>query len=313
MANQILIPILNPVQFYEYELDSLPQYESRHMDDYLFSEQVRADQLPVRYYQKWTVNDAIKLQFESNFDPIVVQLVDCELNVILTQNAVQRRKNKYLPGFYIYENTTSLTSVEPGKYYLLLTLGGTKKMISEPFEVFESLPYSLLLEYFNSTFHGDMVFETGLVPSFRLEAFLRADPPGNERTAYRDQQLNPTVLKSRPFRTWDLVLGGGMDYGVPPWVAHKINWIFSCDNVSIDGKPYAVFEGGIEAIDSDPGYPMKPYTLKVQEGINRSSKIVGVEVDPTKRLLVSAVVDSTVFGDTSEQAGSNLIVIQSVE
>jgi hypothetical protein len=53
--------------------------------------------------------------------------------------------------------------------------------------------------------------------------------------------------------------------------------------------------------------------LKIQEGINRASKIVGVDVDSNKKLLVTAVMDGTIFGDLSEQAGSNLTPINSVE
>jgi hypothetical protein len=69
----------------------------------------------------------------------------------------------------------------------------------------------------------------------------------------------------------------------------------------------------MEPIETDPEYPMKPYTLKVQEGINRSSKAIGVQTDPNKRLIISTIMDSTIFGDTSEEAGNNLITIQSVE
>jgi uncharacterized protein (DUF697 family) len=53
--------------------------------------------------------------------------------------------------------------------------------------------------------------------------------------------------------------------------------------------------------------------LKVQEGINRASKIVGVDVDSSKKLLIVYQIDGTVFGDLSEQAGSNLVPIISSE
>jgi hypothetical protein len=311
MANQILIPYLNPVKFVEFNRSQPAQYESRHLDDYLFADQLRSYQTRVEYKQKWTVNDAIKLQFESNFDPIQVQIIDCQMNVYRTQNATRIRTNKYVTGFYVYEVTTSLALIDPGVYFLLLTLGGSTQMISEPFQVSATLPESLLFEYNNTHFHGDVLFETGFTPSLRVEAILDDEPPANERTGYIDQKFNATVLKSVPYRVFTLT--AGHREGVPSWVAHKLNWIFSCNNVMIDGKPYAVFDANIEGNQLDPQYPMRPYSVKLREGVNSSSKAVGVTLDANKKMVVSLVLDSTVFGDLSEQAGNNLITITSVE
>lgn len=311
MDNQLYISRLNPVTFYEVDPVALPQYTSRHMDDYWFSEQIRGWQTPVSFKQKWTVDDAVKLQFSSTFGPIQVQLIDCAQNVIIDQNAVLRKKNRRAEGFNIYEVAVSLDSVPPGVYYFLLTFGG-KKMISEPQQVYDTLPESLLVEYRNSKFHGDILFETGITFSIRLEAILHSFTPGNSRTAYRDQVFNPSVLKSIPFRTWELIVG--KDGGIPDYQGDTLNWILSCDTVMFDGKSYAVADDGeFEIEEFDSVYPMRQYTIKVQEGVNRASKVVGVDVDTNKRIVMSLVLDSTVFGDVSEQAGSNLIVITDVE
>jgi hypothetical protein len=53
--------------------------------------------------------------------------------------------------------------------------------------------------------------------------------------------------------------------------------------------------------------------MNIQEGINRGSKIIGVNVDSTKKLFVVFNIDGTVWGDISSQAGSNLIPIISSE
>jgi hypothetical protein len=311
MANQIYISYANPVNFYEVTPADIPQYLSRAMDDYLFTNRIRTDQTELSYKQKWTVHDAIPLQFETNFDPIQIDVIDCTGHVYFSVNAVKRSQNKNIPGYYAYEVNLSLAALSEGTYYLYMTLGGTTLMISEPFEVGDGAG-TILFEYNNSAYHADILFQTGIMLRFRVEGVLKNFDPSSERTSYRDQRLNPTVLKSVPFRSWELHIG--KDYGVPDWVADKLNWIFSCDNVLIDGKPYAVLEDSkIEGADIHPMYPMRSYTIKIQEGINRASKIVGVAVDPNKRIFVAAFVDTTIFGDLSGEAGDNLIQIQDVE
>lgn len=311
MANLIYIPYGNPVRFYEYDKVPLPQYESRHIDDYIFRDQLMDWNTRADYKQKWLKADSFPLQFESTFSGIQIQVIDCEENVLLTQTATQVRKNLKIPDMYVYQSTISWDDFDPGTYFIKLTLGGTKIMISEPQEVFLSLPNSLLFQWSNSKFHGDIVFETGITMKVRFEGCLLPDNPGNERTGYIDQRYNPTTLKSIPYRTYNLIIE--KDFGAPAWVGDMLNWIFSCDNVTIDGKPYAITDANIESDQLDPQYPMKTYSVKVQDGINRSSKIVGVDVDPNRRLLITHVIDATIFHDVYADAGSNLIIVEGIE
>jgi hypothetical protein len=311
MANEIVIPFANGVRFYEVDPDQQSQYLTKHFDDYWAKEQRRNFETDVEYKQKWQTNDSFPLQYESNFASINLKVIDCNQAAVIDQNAVQIRANKYLPGYFVYENTISWASVPTGTYWLLLTLGGTTQMISEPMEIAEEWPNTILYEYYNSTFHGDIVFETGIILKFRCESFITRLEPGNERTAYRDQKMNPTVLKSVPFRKWNLHIGHPT--GVPDWVMDLMNWIWSCDNVACDGKSFAVAENAnFEETEHDKVYPFRSWNLAIQEGVNRYSKIVNPEVDPNKRLLVVGMIDSTLFGDTSENAGSNLVPVESI-
>lgn len=310
MANQLYYPSLNPIPLYEVSNFQQPQYMSTYSDDYPFKSRLRWEQTVVDYNQKWTTKDTIKFQFLSNFDPIQVQLMDCQDNAIITNNAAQKKANKYLTGYFVYEESMSLAAVSPGVYYILVTLGGATKLYSEPIEITDFLADSLLFEYYNSYYHGDILFETGIVFSFRVEGILNEDAPSVMRTAYLDQHYNPTVLKAIPFRTSTMLVG--KDFGVPQWIAYRINWIFSCDNVSIDGKPWAVPENEkMTGNDLDPQYPMKSFSLKIQEAINRASKIVGVDVDPNKKIVIGVALDSTIFGDLSG-TGNNIIHINTV-
>jgi hypothetical protein len=313
MANQIYIPFLNPVRFVELDPVELPQYLTKHFDDYWFKEQLQPFETMVEFKQKYQTSDTIYLQFEANFASIQMQVIDCEQTVLLTQVATQVRANKYLAGYYVYELTLSLDAFSAGTIWLKLNLGlGSKFMISEPIDVAETWPGTILFQYYNSKYHGDVIFETGIVFGLRCDALIRRLDPGNERTAYRDQKLNPTMLKVRPFRAFELVIGHRV--GVPDWVVDKMNWIWSCDNVQCDGKSFAVLEDNkFEDKEIDPRYPMRQWSLNIQEGINRASKIVGVDVNPNKKLMIVYQIPGTVFGDLSENAASNLIPITEVE
>jgi hypothetical protein len=84
--------------------------------------------------------------------------------------------------------------------------------------------------------------------------------------------------------------------------------------VLCDGKSFAVLdESKFEDKEIHPEYPFRQWALNIQEGINRASKIVGVDVDSNKKLLIVYQIDGTVFGDLSAQAGSNLVPIISSE
>lgn len=313
MANQINIPFLNPVRFVDLDPVEVPQYLTKHFDDYWFSEQLQPYETRVEYKQKYQTSDVIYLQFEANFAAIQIEVIDCEQTVLLTQSATQVRANKYMPGYYVYELTISLAAFGAGTYWLKLNLGvGSKLMISEPIDVATTWPGTVLFQYNNSKYHGDVIFETGIIFGFRCDAVIRRLDPGNERTAYRDQKLNPTMLKVRPFRAFEL--GIGHRVGIPDWVIDKMNWIWSCDSVQCDGKSFAVLEDSkFEDKEIDPVYPLRQWALNIQEGFNRASKIVGVEVNPNKKLLVVYQIPGTVFGDLSTNASSNLIPIISSE
>lgn len=313
MANQINIPFLNPVRFVELDTVELPQYLTKHFDDYWFKEQLQLYETVVDFKQKFQTSDTIYLQFEANFAAIQMQVIDCEQNVLLTQSATQIRANKYMAGYYVYELTLSLAAFDPGTIYLKLNLGlGSKFMISEPIEVAEIWPNTVLFQYSHSKYHGDVIFETGIVFGFRCEAVIRRLDPASERTFYRDQKQNPSTLKVRPYRSFEL--GIGHLTGIPDWYIDKMDWIWSCDNVLLDGKSFAVLDDSkFDDQEIHKQYALRHWTLNIQEGINRASKIIGVDVNPNKKLMIVYQIDGTVFGDLSAQAGSNLVPILSSE
>lgn len=314
MANQIIIPDLNPIEFYEMTPAEVPQYISKPYGKYPFLIQNKNRKWlnQVGYRQKWQTSDVTYLQFQSDFEPIRLDVVDCYDIARLTQNSLQKRANKYMPGYYVYENTVSWATLPPDKFYWIkLILPDGKVWISEPIEVKVTHKNTLLLEYRNSRYHGNVIFETGIKFGFRVEATIGFLDPGSENTIYNDQKHNPTLLNSKTFRAWPFQIGGTR--GCPDWVYDKINNIWSCNDVTIDGISYARTGDGKFEFTTAERYLLRGATMNIAEGINRGYKIAGVNVDPTKKLVVTFQIDGTVWGDISSQAGSNLAPIISSE
>src|SRR5688500_4105195 len=106
--NQFYQQYLNPIKLHPLEPEQLPQYLSKHMDDYPFYQTIKPWQTKRNYGQPWQTNDEIRLQYQSNYAPIVRKLIDIDGRVWLQGNMVQIRENEMDPGMFIYEISTSL-------------------------------------------------------------------------------------------------------------------------------------------------------------------------------------------------------------
>lgn len=313
MANVLYIPRLNPINFYEYSPAAFDEYLTKFMDDYRFSEQILPWQEPTVYSQKWQTSDTIYLQMESTFDPLQLDLIDSDGNVVTSLSAQLQLPNKYITGAYVYQFTLSLASIAPGCYYLRLSNGNLSElhMISEPIQVAITHENTVLIQYKNTRYLGDVVFETGIEFGFRVEGSFGPLEPGAIIQAYEDQKANPQILSARPFRVWPLTIGGS--YGVPDWVVDKFNLTWCCNDVKVDGKSFARSGDAKLSFKTEEYYPMRGVTIELQEGINRGSKIVNPDVNTNLKLLVAYNINTRLFGDTSENAASNLVPIIDTE
>lgn len=314
MANQIEIPDLNPIEFYEMTPAEVPQYISKPYGKYPFLVQNRNRKWlnQVGYKQKWQTSDVTYLQFTSNFEPIQVDVIDCYNISRITQNSLQIRANKYMPGYYLYQNAISWATIPPDKtYWITITLPDGKVWVSEPLEVKVRHDNTVYIEYRHSRYHGDVIFETGIKFAFRVEATIGFLKPGTVSTFYKDQKYNPYLLAAKKFRGWPFNIGGTR--GCPDWVYDKIAGIWTCNDVTIDGISYARTSDEDFEFKTEERYLLRGAVMNIFEGINRGSKVAGVGIDPTKKLVVTFQLDGTVWGDISSQAGSNLVPIISSE
>lgn len=314
MANELYIPRLNPLNFYEASPAQFDEYRTKFMDDYRFAEQRKSWEEAKSYAQKWQTSDTIYLQMESNFDPLIIDIIDSDGNETgISFSAQLQLPNKYIPGLYVYQFAISLAAVPPGCYFPRLSNGNLEElhMITEPIIVKEDHEDTVLIQYRNSRYHGDVVFETGIEFGFRVEGSFGFLDPGGVFQTYDDQKSNPYVLSARPFRVWPLVIGGS--YGVPDWVVDKFFLMWCCNSVKVDGKSFARNGDAKLEFKTEDDYPMRGITLEVKEGINRASKIVNPDVNTNLKLVVVYNINTRLFGDTSQNAATNLVPIIDTE
>lgn len=313
MASQLEIPILNPLKFVAVNPIQPARYFTKFSDDYLFEDTIYDWQENVHRYQPWQIGDVIPLQLTSNFEPLLIEIQDPYGNTNLGQNFTKKRANKYAPGSALYETSLVTTDLKAGLYRAILTPAGnlTYQQKSEWFYLCPDNYRTVLVEYFNVRFHGDVVFETGIKFAFRFPGFFDDKEPGSMDVLYADQELDQVQLSSRPYTAKTLYLGHGN--GVPFWMAEKMNWAFSCSNVSLDGKLFAKADGAKWTSFVQEGSAVKGYAIDVRQGINRASRIVNPQIDITKKITLVYNIDQSVFGSMAPTGGTIVTPIISTE
>ena len=81
---------------------------------------------------------------------------------------------------------------------------------------------------------------------------------------FRDQSDRYKQLSALPYRKDIFSVGGG--FGVPNWVADKLNYIFSTSFVLIDEMKYSRSESAVPEMTSIHGdYPMYLYKIELEK------------------------------------------------
>lgn len=312
--NFLYIPELNPVAFYDINRSTLPKYFTKHFEYFMFEERLYQWQQRESYVQIWQTTDIINLQFESTFDPIIVKLVDSYGITRITLPALIGIPNVYLPNTYTFEVSMSLSGLASGCYRLIIEAGSgdtMKTLISDRMFISDvQIKNSICLEYWNSNFNKDVVFETGIKFQMRVHGHFGFLEKQRSDEVYKDQKFTTTLLNSKSAKRWKVYFGDS--YGLPDDIINLIDEIWSCDNVLIDAKPFCIADGAsLEYVDSEY-YPKRGISLDVEEGINRNSRVYGINTDTNKKLITSIIVDARVFGDTGNQGSANTVPVHNI-
>ncbi len=310
MDNFLYIPKSNPVKFFETNLQQLPKYFTKHLEKYSFKDRLYDWQEQVNFCQIWQKEDIINLQFSSNYAPIIVSLLNEYGEEVVSLPALIGLPNKYISNTFIYQASISLATIPQGCYYIKIVSGlvspTQKVLISDKQFVSDTqIENSLLFEYYNHRFLHDVLYETNIKFQYRVFGAIGfLDPVRNDEKA-KDQRYNPILLNSRLSEQFELFIGG--NYGVADDTIVLLNHIWSCSNVFIDEKSFALVSN-FEFVTIE-NYPKRGVKLKIEEGINRSSMIYSTPQDPNKKLITTVIVDARIFGDTANQGSNNVIPV----
>ena len=257
---------LNPLSFIQ------PGKESIFRKSAL--EFINGYQEKVCYFQKWQTNDKTRIQVLTNYDfylevvaldsdlPVLELLPEIMPTLVVSEN------------FQVKEVEIDFSLLEEGVYFSRIIYNGdegiTGEVISEPFEVREKHENTLLFKYANSENNFSVIFANDLEFSLRVEGVIADFTPEADDVIYNDIARNSTLLDSIPYLSFILYVGN--EYGIPAYMADKINRVMSCDILQIDGDHYAKKEGAAWDTKRADEYPFVGLSLEIMPVENRFTK-----------------------------------------
>lgn len=309
MGNILEFSFINPLQLVEMNPTVIPQYVSRFMDDFLLSERLTQWQTK-NYFQPWQIDDVIAIQAQNNMGQLQVDIIDCKLHSYISFLMDQKQQNQYDPTTFIYESSSALTPLAENIYFLrVIAGGGLKMLISEPLCIKSLHNNSLLIEYVNRSFYQGMIFETGILPSIRLQGLVTLKDTPAKDTLYEDQVLDMVMVQSKPYEVYQLQL-----FQIPDWMQKKINRILGCSDLGIDGHFFTKNEGAKWEKDNiTDNNLLADYKIELREAINRPTKLFSTDQNENEENNIILNVDSKGFSDTSLDASSTILTVIDVE
>jgi hypothetical protein len=316
MADNILdISILSPLKFVRDGYTPPAPYNTRYFDDFIYEDTIRDWWEQAPYAQPWQFNDHIPLQVLSNYSPHQLELYDCEGNQVSGGIFVM----SYVPssiegiGVKVYQAAIALDDFEEGLYRFKLKSGDPilDNLKTEWFYLKEKHEDTVLLQYKHNENDHDVVFETGIEFRFRVKGGLVEYTPASRRTVFVDQPENVVQLNARSFATYKLLIGD--TWGIPDWTIERINKIFDCSQVLIDGRQFVANEGAKVEANRQEEYPLAGWALEVRPAKNETKKRFIAEGDPDNDLTVAYQIDTRGFGPINQEASTNIIQIEAIE
>ena len=310
MDSFLYIPALNPIQFYNEDLIQPMAYQTKQFDDYNYDNRVQPWQNLTQFNRVWQTTDIISLQFEASFDPIKIELLNQFGQTIILLTAITKLPNKYIANMYAFEVNMSLAGLQTGCYRLRATFGSGdgKLTMYSPKQYISSDPLdnTILINYYNSRYFKDVIFETGIQFTVRVNGFFDDDKSTRavKQEQYRNQSYSNRILSSKSARNVPVYF---------KWLSSDlsdlIEQIFECNNITLDGKLYGLAENSkIEYIEADK-FRLRGMKLMLEPNLNRNSKIYALNANTNLPLFVTTIVDAKVFGDTSNQGSNNTVPI----
>jgi len=238
------------------------KYHTKDFDATFFSQQFAEWENSSKYAQKYQYDDKTTLQFHTNSSGSwSLQLVNCDgvsvknypVSVATYPGNIRRVDGIDFPmitGTFDISFVNTDSVIPEGIYYFKLTLefdtqttpgyDETGIWYSEPILLMENHIDTVLCEYTSARAQFNTIFGTKVF-SQRLEGNLVFQGVDSNDTQFNDSNYDMFLLNSYPWRKYKFYFGGVS--GVANWVLDKLNIIFGCQTVKVDGKPLTKDEG----------------------------------------------------------------------
>jgi hypothetical protein len=282
MIRRIIIPPVNEHKFVTYDdIIEGTRYNQHQFDRAWLSEQVRDWQDKRDYAQKKQFKDKCSVQISALPDSVVsLILYKCDHTVFDTypMQVVEMGNADPMPVFvddieynaYWYFNAKFWQNVllTEGRYYFVIEIvsgSDTDRIISEPIELKEKHPNTVLHEYTNRSNKDLCIFEqTGQKFSLRVSGDVLNLQPKVERISFLDHRQNTTELSAVNYRGWTVYAGtrGG---GIPDYEFDILNYAWGLTSKRVEGKGYTVPDGGEWVKDDGQGSILTSGSIDVRE------------------------------------------------
>ncbi len=309
------ISLMSPIRWLKINYTAPAQYNMLHFDDDWAIKVIPQYYLQKPYAQKWQHDNIIYHQFQSQQDPIRLEVYNCKGERISGADQVATVVTTSISTsiFNVYQINQALNTLPSGYYFLVLKIGASDdpQYISECIDLKTVHPDTRLFQYKNSYNRQSMIFENNFEPEFRVEASIEEFSPMCDDKIYIDQSRNAVTLSSFPYRAYDLKVGAS--YGIPDWIIDKLNRIMGNDSVKIDGKLYVKSDGAKWKPKRETLYPWVGWSLDIQEAMNKSA--IRFDEDPgisSDEIMITFNFETAGYGDFDGPASSNIIQVTKI-
>lgn len=309
MAQQVIISPLNPVRFVP---EGTPTAWNFYGDWY--RNLVRSYQRPDNYAQKWLPSATeIRLQITANYGPVVIDLYSCHGQLLNSYNGVVKATGLYDTGFSTYEFVIPRPNISDW-WYLRLKVGFDVTLltwISEPQVSIPTTPEIMTVRYSNTFNDQDIIFSTGIEFVTCVEAILDEYAPKVKQAVWEDQPLNLKTIAAVPYDQFKFVLGDG--YGVPDYIAQKMNVIFACNKVFFDDVQFTRAEGSEWDATRTERYSRAGWRIDVRPTKNQLSLRGENNNNPAENFSVVYNINTKAFGLLTGQVSNAILQVTKVE
>ncbi|MDB5288597.1 MAG: hypothetical protein JWR05_3546 [Mucilaginibacter sp.] len=233
MAKQFIYAPINPI-WMNPVVSFNPEYNTLPFD---------YQQPQVTYGQKVKFGIPTRLQVLSDWVP-TLKIYDLFTTRLIDSIGPSTPANGIIgQTFTVYEFLITWSAYPAGNYYIEISYTDDTETLqitrSGLIQSAANWPGTLVFEYNNSYNAFSAIFSTGIIFTMIVEGNIADYSPAFQDVIYDDQNLNTTKLNSIPFRQFNLYVASTRGTpGIPLWMGDKMNWIFACDQIKIDGVYY---------------------------------------------------------------------------